>query len=105
MKEGGSCELERTLKFHNTIIHCLDSDGKKKETEFSSLQSLPTAFFLQCFLPDPTHNNNNVCYFYKTPKNFHTHLYLTYTTLKGWKEEMSLFTHENTEAQIGRAHV
>lgn len=48
LKEKGGCESERTLKFHDTIIHCLDSDGEKKETEFSSLQSLPTAFLLQC---------------------------------------------------------
>lgn len=94
--EKGGCDLERTLKFHKTIIHCLDSDGKKKETGFSSLRSLPTAFLLQSVLPDPTHNNNNVCYFYKTLNNFHTRLYLICITLRGWKEEIFPFLQVRT---------
>ena len=84
--------MERTLKFHKTIIHCLGSVGEKKETGFSSLQSLPTAFLLQSVLPDPTHNNNNVCYFYETLNNLHTRLYLACTTLRGRKEEIFPFS-------------
>lgn len=70
-----------------------------KETEFSSPQFLPRAFLLQCVLPDPTPNNNNVCYFSETPNNSHTHLYLIYTTWRGWKGEISFYTDESTEPQ------
>lgn len=72
-EEEGTMWLGKNLEIlqYYIIIHCLDSDGKVKEPGFSSIQSLPTAF-LQSVLPDPTHNNNNVSYFYKNLKNLHT---------------------------------